>query len=199
MRHNSHFDDLTNKRFGRLEVQSRFTPVGIHPIKWKCACECGQETYVSAANLRNGTTNSCGCLRAQLNGKRLTTHGKTKSSTYRVWSGMRTRCTNPKSTNYSSYGGRGIQCCDRWKSFEVFLEDMGEKPEGKSLDRIDVNGNYEPLNCKWSSPVEQAQNRRKTKLINKNTLINFLKTQTFISPEQAKKLVDNFFKNKFGE
>ncbi len=193
MSNSIHFDDLSKKRFGRLEVQYRFTPIGVYPIKWKCICDCGQEKFVFASNLRNGTTNSCGCLRSQLNGKRLTTHGQTKSPTYRVWTGLRTRCTNTKSTNYASYGGRGIKCCDRWESFEAFLEDMGEKPEGKSIDRIDVNGNYEPSNCRWASKQEQAQNRRQTKLVNKDTLLNFLRNQSYLTAEQQQKIANNFF------
>lgn len=193
MSNRSHFDDLTSKRFGKLSVKFRATDIGIYPIKWRCMCDCGVEKDVSAANLRNGTTNSCGCLRAKVNGERFRTHGKTKSPTYRVWSGMRTRCTNPSSTNYASYGGRGIKCCERWKSFENFLEDMGERPHGMSLDRIDVNGNYEPSNCRWASPQEQAQNRRATKLINKDGLKKFLKTQAYLSKEQIEMIVNNLF------
>jgi hypothetical protein len=193
MPHTKYFD-LTGQRFAKLFVIERFSPVGKKPVKWKCLCDCGNETTVDSANLRNKSTSSCGCKRRLDSSKRAKTHGLTKTQTYRIWGGMRTRCLNPKSSNYSLYGGRGIKCCERWNSFENFLADMGERPKGMTLDRIDVDGNYEPNNCRWASNKEQAQNRRKCRLINKDKLFNFLITQDYLSKNQAEKIVENFFK-----
>jgi hypothetical protein len=106
---------------------------------------------------------------------------------------MKTRCLNPKSTNYALYGGRGIKICERWGKFENFIADMGERPTDMSIDRIDVNGDYCPENCKWSSKKEQSQNRRKLKLINEHSLLKFLKTQEFLSEDDATKIIKNFF------
>jgi hypothetical protein len=109
---------------------------------------------------------------------------------------MRTRCNNPRATNYLSYGGRGIDVCKRWESFENFFQDMGEKPTGMTLDRINVNGNYEPKNCRWATRQEQAKNKRKCKLLNKDSLIAFLTTQPYLVKEHIQMIADNLFKNQ---
>jgi len=128
-----------------------------------CLCDCGNEKVLSHNSVRSGSTKSCGCY----NKKMTTTHGMTKSSEYKSWGLMKSRCYNPKDKRYSHYGGRGIKICDRWlNSFENFLEDMGKKPNNKyTLDRIDVNGNYEPLNCKWSTRIEQANNKTTNRFV----------------------------------
>lgn len=118
---------------------------------------------VVTQGLLSGKTKSCGCLNREITSRAKTKHGKCGSETYSTWVGMKTRCNNPKSSNFKYYGGRGITYDPRWESFENFLEDMGERPEGMTLDRIDVNGNYCKDNCRWATKQEQARNSRERK------------------------------------
>lgn len=136
-------------------------------------CDCGNEKVVHIRNLRAGQTKGCGCGQVEVMKKRVGEdnpvfkHGRSGTPIYSVWSGMIGRCENSKSANWSLYGGRGITVCARWReSFANFLEDMGERPEGKTLDRIDNDGNYEPDNCRWATAAEQRFNQgaRKPKL-----------------------------------
>ncbi len=159
--------DLAGQVFGRLLVVSRADNVGAK-VAWLCQCACGSEKIVMATNLLAGTTVSCGCLRSEHQSARIAKrnlrHGHNRSGqesrTHKSWVSMLTRCGNPNHKSFASYGGRGIQVCARWKRFENFLADMGERPDGKTLDRIDVNGNYEPANCRWATPSEQQKNKR---------------------------------------
>ncbi len=151
--------DLTGLVFGRLVVveQNGLTPSG--KVRWLCRCKCGTDVSCSADNLRSSHTQSCGCIRDETLRNRAT-HGMTGSAEYGSWNGAWERTTNPRNKRFGYYGGRGIRVCDEWKSFEVFLKDMGRKPTpGHWLDRIDNDGNYCASNCRWATPTQQARNR----------------------------------------
>lgn len=158
--------DLTAKRFGKWLVLDRGANVGREP-HWRCVCDCGTERLVAGNNLRNGVSASCGCAldRSKISRTHGHTVGRRISPTYHSWAGMKARCSDPAHSHYPSYGARGISVCPRWESFEQFLADMGEKPDGCSIDRRDVNGNYEPANCRWATRKEQANNTRNNRMI----------------------------------
>lgn len=139
-------------KFGKLTAVEIAGRSKCRRVLWKCRCDCGGETVVMASNLKNGNSRTCGCSRI--------THGATDTPTYRSWHSMIHRCSSPYTNGYENYGGRGIKVCPEWSDFEQFLADMGERPAGKTLDRIDPDGDYEPSNCRWATPVEQAANKR---------------------------------------
>lgn len=156
--------DISGQRFGRL--------VALEPVEktaqgivWKFICDCGNTHNRLAKAVRNrGSKASCGCLQKQIHSERMKAinykHGMTYTRAWRSWSSMHDRCRNPNAPKFAHYGGRGIKVCDQWKEFEQFLIDMGERPEGTTLDRINVNGMYEPSNCRWATHKEQRHNRR---------------------------------------
>lgn len=157
-------EDLTGRVFGKLTVIGREPKRKVH-----CRCECGRLCTVDAGNLRSGRTTSCNNHRDHVN----QTHGHTKNQRptpeYRTWQNMLKRCYKPNAHRYERYGGRGIRVCDRWRSFENFLADMGSKPSPKySLDRINNDGNYEPSNCRWSSLQRQSRNKSTSRMLDFN-------------------------------
>jgi hypothetical protein len=161
--------DLTGCQSGRLTVISRAENSIRGQARWNCVCACGNKRIVASASLVKKTTKSCGCLMREIVSKLNRTHGMRKTPIYGAWFSMKHRCLNPNNPFYHHYGGRGISVCPRWlENFENFLEDMGDRPEGMSLDRIDVNGNYEPGNCRWATWKEQQNNRRDNRFIEFN-------------------------------
>jgi hypothetical protein len=151
-------------KFGRLKVMVEVDRDKNKNICWLCKCECGNTTVVRSSRLIHHATRSCGCLRSELATESHTTHGLSKQPTWCSWQGAKGRCRNENNKDYHNYGGRGVQFCERWNDFNNFYEDMGERPDGMQLDRKNVNGNYEPSNCRWATPEEQANNRRNSKL-----------------------------------
>lgn len=183
-------DVVQGDRYGRLTVVKEIATRTVqspsrlqHYRMVSCRCDCGNLVDAYLNHLRRGATVSCGCLRKVS----VTKHGKCGTPTYEIWKTMRQRCLNPKIKRFDSYGGRGITVCDRWlDSFENFLEDMGERPEGYSIDRIDNDGNYEPSNCRWATNRQQQRNKRTNRLITHNGVtqcLNAWAEQTGITRE----------------
>jgi len=158
--------DLTGQKYQRLTV-IKFVELSKYGAIWECKCDCGNIKNVKSGDLRSGNTNSCGCYMKDRIKETNIKHGASKnnvmSGAYRSWRSMKERCYVKSCIEYERYGGRGIEVCERWRnSFENFLEDMGERPEGYSIERKDFNGNYEPSNCCWIPFNHQARNKRTT-------------------------------------
>lgn len=166
------FKDLTGKRIGRLTVikrdEDRVTSSGYRFTRWLCKCDCGTQKSVFANALNSGRTKSCGCMQKEIAknvaGTIFKTHGETKTRLYGIWAGMKKRCYNENAYNYSGYGARGIRICDEWQSYEAFKKWSMENgySDNLSIDRINVNGDYTPDNCRWADYCTQANNRRST-------------------------------------
>jgi hypothetical protein len=162
---------ITGTKYGRLTAV-RFTGLRTrahHPL-WLFRCDCGREKIINLHNVLNQATRSCGCLRREMTGAKWRTHGARSADAspglqraYVSWAEMHTRCKNPNRAGWQNWGGRGIKVCRRWSGrdgFAHFVQDMGERPAGTTLDRIKVNLGYFPENCRWADAETQAQNRR---------------------------------------
>jgi hypothetical protein len=137
---------------------------------WLCKCECGTEKSVYAYSLLRGRSTSCGCFMSEWIASKNYRHGAAlagsmRSRTYNIWANVKSRCQNPNHHKYPSYGGRGIEMCQRWQTFENFRADMGEAPDGHSIDRIDNEKGYTPDNCRWAGRIAQANNTRANRFI----------------------------------
>ena len=157
--------DMTGQKFNRLTVLSREPNDKHGKAMWLCRCDCGNLLVVCGCNIRNNHTQSCGCLQRERTSEVAVLHGKAHTRLHNVWKSMRQRCTNPNSRNFKNYGGRGIRVCDEWDSFDSFYDHVSQLPyfgeKGRSIDRINNDGNYEPGNVRWATTVEQEHNKRR--------------------------------------
>ncbi len=152
--------DIAGQRFGRLTAVGKVYNPDKPIAYWLARCDCGGETTTTASRLRSGHSQSCGCLQRERTGNAARTHGGTRHPLFRLWRGMMDRCTNPNHAAYEYYGGRGIRVCERWQDFNNFVEDVGARPEGLTLDRRDNDGDYGPDNHRWATMLEQSANKR---------------------------------------
>lgn len=159
--------DMSGQKFGRWTVlqsyQKIFPKIGskYFYVQWECRCDCGAVRFANGKALRNGMSTSCGHDREATRAASVTRHAQSYSRIYNIWRGMKRRCQNPKATGYANYGGRGIQVCERWQSFDNFYEDMKEGyADNLTIEREENDGDYEPFNCCWIPKGHQMKNRR---------------------------------------
>jgi hypothetical protein len=147
-------------RYGMLTATRPYGVMGNGKRAWQCRCDCGRSVRVTASALHGGKSKSCGCGKVKRFTESKFVHGMTDTPTYITWACMIQRCANPKVISYKDYGAKGVTVCERWKTFTNFFADMGERPEEKTLDRINPFGNYEQGNCRWATKKEQSNNTR---------------------------------------
>lgn len=169
--------NLKGQKFGLLTVTDQYKRCNKFR-HWQCQCECGKFVWVRTSHLVSGATKTCGCGK---DGSRTITHGMSKHRVYKIWAGMKKRCTNPLSISYPRYGGSGINVCNRWLTFENFIADMGIPKETDSIDRIDNSKGYFPGNCRWASRRVQSENRKNSVTISHNG-------ETMVLKQWAKKI-----------
>lgn len=162
MKHSYNFKDLTGRRFGRLLVNS-LNCIENEKVYWNCKCDCGNQIVVLRSSLTSGNTKSCGCLHREMAKNINYKHGMSKVRIYKIWTGMKKRCNNPKDSNFREYGARGIKTCKEWTEDFINFYNWAMKngyKDNLTIDRVDVNGNYEPANCRWVTQAEQTRNER---------------------------------------
>jgi len=169
---NRSLKDYTGQKFGRLTAIALVYRDKKNNHLWAFKCDCGATANKRIKSVREGHTSSCGCLQKEALVHRNTRHGLIAQMRpeYRSWRDMRARCNNPNNSDYANYGGRRISVCERWNDFAKFVEDMGPRTVGMTLDRIDPNGNYEPANCRWADAKTQANNKRTNRIVGGKTL-----------------------------
>ena len=195
--------DLRGQKFGRLTVIECVGVNSRNNLLWKCRCSniddngeehCGKETTVISSSLISNKTQSCGCYCRERLLESNIKHGKCGSGEYITWCSMIERCSNHNNKSYKYYGGRGIIVCDRWRhSFENFYEDMGDRPEGMTIDREDNDGNYEPSNCRWATIEEQCYNKRTTPKFEDGTSVGLWSVRNNINYDQSNDLFHKGF------
>ena len=195
------FIDLTGMTFGDLTVLGKgepyVSPKGYRAVNWICSCSCGNQVLVRGCNLKSGASTSCGCKR--VNHPNRLTHGLSKTRIYGIWLGMKDRCSNPGSSSYQDYGGRGITIDPDWgRDFEIFLDWASSSgyQDGLSIDRIDNNKGYFPGNCRWANASTQQNNKRNNHVITFNGETHTMKEWSDITGIKYQKLKDRL--NKCG-
>ena len=189
-------ENVAGQKFNHLTAVKPVYAGKYYTRYWVFKCDCGKEVESLLPNVKKGNTKSCGCLRKKVSSELHKTHGMTYSKEYYAWVHAKMRCYNKKDKEYKRYGARKIEMCEKWKnSFEKFYKDIGEAPEGTSLDRINNNGNYEPENCHWATPKQQANNRRTSHFVEyrgeKLTLAQWSR-RTGIHQENIRRRIDDY-------